>query len=367
MAINNWRYIVTWGYMDPNGNIVEETQWVPNEGNWRYVVTWGYMDPDWNIVEETQWVPDNWENTVVSPSNTISPSTPSWVSNPTISSMFSMPETLKFQADWYYNQWNTNLWDAYSALWKDSSAFSNTANQINSFYNQLGSDVYQREMWLAWAKQDLANKLYSDMDWQRQYVMDTFWPEGSLTKEINNYYWDLSNYLSSEAGREAARIAAQWVHSWASLWAIRAQQNEAYNQAYERYIKAKEQELNAKQTIAANLINYMSTLRKEYWDTTNTYIIWQYQRANDLLNSLSQSIASTNAELATSKLSTSLSKSSSSSNNNDITWWLWDMALKMKQAWYTDEQIYKATEIDLRDSTPNTTDDSEWPYVVNNN
>ena len=30
MAINNWRYVVTWGYRDPNGQIVEEVQYVPN-------------------------------------------------------------------------------------------------------------------------------------------------------------------------------------------------------------------------------------------------------------------------------------------------------------------------------------------------
>ena len=135
---------------------------------------------------------------------------------------------------------------------------------------------------------------------------------------MNSYYDDLWNYLATDAWRQAANIAAQWMHSWASLWAIRAQQNEAYNESFGRYVQAKEQEINAKQQIASNLINYMSALRQEYWDTTNQYIISQYQRANDMLNSLSQNIASSNMELANAKLSASLSRGSGSSKWNSV-------------------------------------------------
>jgi hypothetical protein len=212
------------------------------------------------------------------------------------------------------------LWDAYNALWSWSDAFSNTANQLNQFYNQLAADVSQREQGLASAKYDLANQLTNDLLSQRQYVMDTFGPQGTLTQEINKYYDDLGNYLATDAWRQAANIAAQGVHSWASLWAIRAQQNEAYNESFGRYVQAKEQEINAKQQIASNLINYMSTLRQEYWDTTNQYIISQYQRANDMLNSLSQNIASSNMELANAKLSASLSRGSGSSSQWNSTY-----------------------------------------------
>ena len=218
-------------------------------------------------------------------------------------SAFTPAETYKFRSDWYYNQWDNVLWDAYKALRTWSDAFSNIAKQVNDFYSQYWDDVYKREMALGWVKSDLANRLYWDMNQQRQYIMDTFWPNWSLTNEINQYYDDLGNYLSTDAWRQAAAIAAQWIHSWASLWAIRAQQNNAYNESFARYVQAKEQELNAKQQIATNLINYMSTLRQEYWDTTNQYIISQYQRANDLLNAISKSIAEVNAEIAGSKLS----------------------------------------------------------------
>lgn len=234
------------------------------------------------------------------------------------SQSFSPSDVYSMQAQWYYDQGNTNLWDAYSALWSWSNAFSNTANQINNFYNALAQDVANREAWLAWAKYNLANQLNQDLLSQRQYVMDMFWPNWTLTNEVNKYYDDLSNYLATDAGRQAANIAAQWLHSWASLWAIRAQQNEAYNESFGRYVQAKEQEINAKQQIASNLINYMSTLRQEYWDTTNTYIIQQYQRANDLLNTISQSIANSNIELASAKLSNSLWGSRSSSSSSSV-------------------------------------------------
>lgn len=258
---------------------------------------------------------------------------------------FTPAETYKLRADGYYNQWDTALWDAYSALWNDSNAYSNTAKQINDFYWYLGSDIAGREALLAWAKSDVANRLFQDMSQSKQYVMDTFWPEWTLTTEINRYYDDLGNYLATEAWRQAATIAAQWMHSWASLWAIRAQQNQAYNETFARYIQAKEQEINAKQQVATNLINYMSTLRKEYWDTTNTYIISQYQRANDLLNSLSKSIADNNAQLASLRLTNSLSKKSSSNSTTSLIDNLirWDITMdQIKQMYDNNNETNEA-------------------------
>ena len=108
---------------------------------------------------------------------------------------------------------------------------------------------------------------------------------------MNNKLYYIINYLQTDAWRQAATIAAQWQHSGASLGAIRAQQSEAYNESFNRYVKAKEQQINAKQQLASNLLNYMSTLRKEYWDTTNQYIIEMYKRANDMYNAVAQSAA----------------------------------------------------------------------------
>ena len=259
---------------------------------------------DWIVKPEAYVAPTGW-------------AVPEWLGSAAAyyhpnTNAFTPSETYRLRSEWYYNQWDTALWDAYKALWTWSDAYSNTANRMNDFFNVYADDVAKREMALAWIKSDLANKLYNDMAETRTYVMDTFWPNWTLTNEINKYYDDLGNYLATDAGRQAATIAAQWMHSWASLWAIRAQQNEAYNQSFARYVQAKEQEINAKQTIASNLINYMSTLRQEYWDTTNTYIISQYQRANDLLNAISQSIAQSNLELNNARLSNSLKWSSSS-------------------------------------------------------
>lgn len=226
---------------------------------------------------------------------------------------FSTQDILKQRQQAYTNLWDTNLANIYWNLWNEADAYSNTANQIWGFYNALAQDVANREQWLADAKYNVANQLNQDLLNQRNYAMSMFWPQWQLTTEINKYYDDLWNYLASDAGRQMANIAAQWVHSWASLWAIRAQQNEAYNQSFARYVQAKEQEINAKTNVANQLMNYMSALRKEYWDTTNEYIINQYQRANDLLNNLSTSLAKDNIDLANLRLSTRLSGSGS--------WW----------------------------------------------
>ena len=248
--------------------------------NWRYVVTWGYMNPNWNIIEETQWVPENTTGEYVS-------TKPQY-----FSTVFPRAEAYWLQAQGYANQWNNDMatvyWDIANDLWKYSTFANTSLNTADAFLNYLK----QNEAGLQWAAGKLYNQLTDDLVNQRSYIMDTFWPEWTLTQEVNKYYDELWNYLASDAWYQAAKIAAQWIHSWASLWAIRAQQNEAYNQSFQRYIQAKEQEINAKQSIASNLINFMSTLRREYWDTTNQYIIELYKRANDMYNSVAQSMAS---------------------------------------------------------------------------
>lgn len=207
-------------------------------------------------------------------------------------SVFSPEETFRLQAQWYSDLWDnvmsTIYWDLANDLWQ----YSGYANSTLWAYDKLLNFMSWNENKLQTVAWNLYKDLVGDINNQRNYVNDMFWPQGTLTSEINTYYDDLWNYLATDAGRQAAKIAAQWMHSWASLWAIRAQQNEAYNESFWRYIQAKEQQINAKEKIASNLINFMSTLRKEYWETTNQYIIEMYKRAYDLYNKIALSVAS---------------------------------------------------------------------------
>lgn len=204
---------------------------------------------------------------------------------------FSPEETYAIQAQWYANAWDNAMANAFWWLANDLGKYSTFANTSLGTADALLKYLQENESWLQRTAWNLYNQLTGDIQNQRDYIWSTFWPEGTLTQEVNKYYDDLWNYLATDAGRQAANIAAQWMHSGASLGSIRAQQNEAYNESFNRYVQAKEQEINAKQQIATNLINYMSTLRKEYWDTTNQYIIELYKRANDMYNAVAQSAA----------------------------------------------------------------------------
>lgn len=250
MAINNGRYVITWWYMNPDGTIVEEKQYVPGVAS---------ATPAVNTVGNYQYFP--------------------------------MAETYGLQSNGYADQWNTAMANAYwtlaSGLWRYANSANNMINAADATLNYIKSN----EAGLQWAAWNLYNNLVWGMQNQYDYINKMFGPQWELTQEVNKYYDDLWNYLATDAGRQAATIAAQWMHSWASLGAIRAQQNEAYNESFGRYIKAKEQQINAKQEIASNLINYMSALREEYWDTTNKYIIELYKRANDMYNSVAQDVA----------------------------------------------------------------------------
>lgn len=205
--------------------------------------------------------------------------------------VFSPAETYNLKSQWYANLWDNVLANAFGEVANNLGAYSKYANSTLWAYDSLLNFMAWNEWKLQTVAWNLYNQLVNDINDQKTYVYDMFWPEGSLTKEVNQYYDDLWNYLATDAGRQAAIIAAQWQHSGASLWAIRAQQNEAYNESFARYVQAKEQQINAKQQIASNLINFMATLRQEYWDTTNQYVIELYKRAYDLYNNVALSVA----------------------------------------------------------------------------
>lgn len=228
---------------------------------------------------------------------------------------FSVADTLAQRAQWYQAQGLEWLANSYRTLNKENNIYNNTANKITDYYTALANDINSRENALAQRKESLANQLSQDIANQRQYVMDYFGPNWIFTNEINKYYDESGNYLASEAGRQMAMANAEWIQSGASLWAQRAARNEAYNNAFQNYLKVKEQELAAKINISNQLINYMQTLRQEYWDTQNEFVISQYQRANDLLNTISQSMAESQASIQQARLAQSLRWNGTSSKS----------------------------------------------------
>lgn len=306
----NWRYVVIWWYMDPSGKIVEETQWVPNATPSTSTSS-TYVQTPHGGTPVLQWAA-GWATSVAQ--------VPYRSSGNSIVSPMSTADVLWARYQAAYNSGNTNLANAYKTLNQENTSYNRVANQIADYYNALANDVAQREQWLADAKYDVANKLFGDMASQRDYVYGLYGPQWTFTKEINTYYDDLWDYLASEAGREMAYADAMWAQSWASLWMMRAQRNQAYNEAFQRSLQVMQQELEAKQSIAQNLINFMTNLRQEYWDTANTYIISQYERANNLLNTISENIANQSSQMAQYRLTTWGSWGWSSSQESGLTW-----------------------------------------------
>ena len=323
MAINNWRYVVTGWYMNPDGTIVEETQYVPNVRQTpEHIMSQIDNILAWNKTPGQVRMEDNmYWTTISSPTNIPSRT-------------FSPAETYALQAQGYANAWDNAMATAYWDLANSLGNYSQYANTTLWAYDNLLNYIAWNENKLQSVAWKLYNELSSDISSQRDYVNRMFWPEGELTQEVNKYYDDLWNYLATDAGRQAANIAAQWLHSGASLGSIRAQQNEAYNQSFQRYVQAKEQQINAKQQIASNLINFMSTLRKEYWDTTNQYIIELYKRANDLYNNVALSAAQDLESYNKLRLSASGWSGGNGSTLNDI----------LKSIWLVDENWNPTTD-----------------------
>lgn len=250
---------------------------------------------------------------------------------------FSNRDVYALQSQWYANAWNTAMADAYWSIANNLWMYSSFANNSLATTDALLNYIRQNEQWLQRVAWDTYNTLVWDIQGQRDYINRMFGPEWELTQEVNKYYDDLWNYLATDVWKQMANIAAQWTHSWASLWAIRAQQNEAYNEAFWRYIQAKEQQINAKQQIASNLINYMSKLREEYWNTTNQYIIDLYKRANDMYNSIAQSAAQ-DIDQYNQLLATPRSSWWGSSSWNSILDWLSTLQWWKEWEWSSDDE-----------------------------
>lgn len=337
-------YTVIWWFMEPDGTIVEERQYqytpvnvTQDDFNKAYRDAANLYNTDATfrqVVNSNRTNTNWWANGVWGNYNPIL----DWSRGAATITPLSTSDVLWARYQAAVNSGNSNLADAYKALNKENTAYNRVANQIADYYGALAQDVAKREQWLADAKYAVANKLFDDMASQKDYVWWLYWPEGSLTTAINKYYDDMWDYLASEAGREMAYADALWVQSWASLWMMRAQRNQAYNEAFQKSIQVMQAELEAKQSIAQNLITFMTNLRQEYWNTANTYIISQYQRANDLLNAISESIAQSSSNIAAAKLS--VGKGSSSSDDEEDSsvfpskWTTQQKLTWLKNKWY---------------------------------
>ena len=272
-------------------------------------VWWAYW---WNPRPATnpEWSTIRWWYVTYNPQNVWNYSATNWTYQP-----FSVADTLAQRAQWYQAQGLEWLANSFRTLNRENNIYNNTANKITDYYTALANDINSRENALAQRKESLANQLSQDIANQRQYVMDYFWPNWIFTNEVNKFYDENGNYLASEAGRQMAMANAEGIQSWASLWAQRAARNEAYNNAFQNYLKVKEQEIAAKTSIAQQLVNYMTALRQEYWETQNAYVISQYQRANDLLNDLSKNLAQTQSSIASARMQQAISASSKSQSD----------------------------------------------------
>ena len=201
-----------------------------------------------------------------------------------------------------YSQSNPAISQQYRNLANQAGMRWDTQRNILNWYDGLANDVANRQQYVTNISGNLANDLLWDINNQRDYIYSLYWPNGSITQEVNDYYSGLSNAISWDTGRQLAQSDVNAKTAGVSVWANRNTQNQIYNEGYERALKAKEADINAKNNIVSSLQNYMSALRQEYGDTTDKYIIQKYQQANDLLNQIQSSMTQDMVNLENSKL-----------------------------------------------------------------
>lgn len=201
-----------------------------------------------------------------------------------------------------YSQSNPQLSQQYSNLANQAGMWWDTQRSILWWYDQLANDAAMRQQGVTDTSVSLANNLLGDINSQRDYVYSMYWPNGEITNMVNDYYSGLQNAISWDTGRQLAQNDVNAATAGLSLGANRNTQNEIYNEGYERALKAREADINAKQNIIKQLQDYMTNLRKEYGDTTNQYVIEKYQKAADLINQIQSSMTQEMTQVDLSKL-----------------------------------------------------------------
>lgn len=225
---------------------------------------------------------------------------------------------LQNYSDYYQNQ-NPRIADIYWWLAKNAGIWGNTQRNILNRYDALANDVNTRQSYITDMSGAYGNDLLNDINNQRDYIYSLYWPNGSITNEVNDYYSWLANAIAWDTWRQLAQNDVNARDIGMSVWANRNTQNDIYNEWYQRMLQAKEQDINAKNNIIAALQQYTTNLRQEYWNTADQFIIQKWQQANDLMNNLSSSVAQQMVELENAKLQYALTpKSSSGWNSNNL-------------------------------------------------
>lgn len=208
---------------------------------------------------------------------------------------------LQNYSDYYQNQ-NPRIADIYWWLAKNAGIWGDTQRNILNRYDALANDVNTRQSYITDMSGAYGNDLLNDINNQRDYIYSLYWPNGSITNEVNDYYSWLANAISWDTWRQLAQNDVNARDIGMSVWANRNTQNDIYNEWYQRMLQAKEQDINAKNNIIAALQQYTTNLRQEYWNTADQFIIQKWQQANDLMNNLSSSVAQQMVELENAKL-----------------------------------------------------------------
>lgn len=221
-------------------------------------------------------------------------------------------------ADYYGNIQPDLAW-TYKDLANQAGIWWDTQRNILNWYDTLANDVANRQnnvMNMSW---NLANDLIGDINNQRDYIYSLYWPEWSITQQVNDYYSWLVNSLAWDTWRQLAQNDVNAAEIGMSTWANRNAQNDIYNQWYQRSLQAMEQDINAKNQIVQQLQTYLTQFRQEYGDTTDKYLIQQYQKGVDLLNQVQSWLTEQMAWLETARLQNAIAKMSSNSQNTKTT------------------------------------------------
>jgi len=197
------------------------------------------------------------------------------------------------------NQATSNL---LKTAYNDYGAFSQWANNINQFYNNLYNETDPYYNTFAKINQWLDSDITNQLRWQLATAYGQYGPEWEQTRRVAEYYADAANNIAQQNAAAVWQANVDATASWANTGAVRQATAKAELDANTNYINLKQKEIENYDNIYKNLNTYIDNYIKTYGNSKDKYVRDTYNQLLQYKQGIEQAKANSLISLEWSRL-----------------------------------------------------------------
>lgn len=250
----------------------------------------------------------------------------------------------------------TNQWDIDRYLNNNIEKYANTpaiANQfkaLGGFKNSAMEDVRQNIINAYNVFEESTNpafrnyiqtsmsggkKMLADIDKQRQFVEQYYWPGGEAEKAINEYVTKYGDSLAAKSAQAQSLAKNTWIRSGASQSAIRAWVAQQQALDVDNLIKFQENKVNSLTNLYNQYNTLISGLRAEASTANQAYILQPLATILERQQTIASALVQNEAQLNSLRLSTGSWTTTWNASLDAFN----QLISSFRTAWATDDQI----------------------------